>query len=34
MELKIFFIIFEQFFKWQKKDIAKVTFKQASITCR
>ena len=34
MELKIFFIIFERFFKWQKKDIAKVTFKQACITCR
>ena len=34
MESKTFFIIFEGFFKWQKQNIAIVTFKQTSILCR
>ena len=34
MESKTFFIIFEEFFKWQKQNIAIVTFKQTSILCR
>ena len=32
MELKIFFIIFEEFFEWQKQNIAIITLKQVSIT--
>ena len=34
MELKVFFIMSEGFFEWQKQNVAIVTFKQASITCR
>ena len=34
VESKTFFIIFEGFFKWQKQNIAIVTFKQTSILCR
>ena len=34
MELKLFFIIFEVFFKCQKQSITILTFKQASTTCR
>ena len=34
MELKTFFIIFEECFKWEKQNIAIITFKQASITHR
>ena len=33
-ESKLFFIIFEGLFERQKQNIAIVTFKQASITCK